>query len=62
MPGDLAVARVRHPKVLHITGQRATLCGLWAQYKLALPGATRAQQLPLCHTCQRIREENSPHE
>jgi sorbitol-specific phosphotransferase system component IIBC len=57
MIGDLAVARVLSPKVVHITGPGATLCGLWALSKLTLPGAVRAQTLPLCHACQRARNE-----
>jgi hypothetical protein len=56
--GDLAVARIRNPQALHILGKSGSLCTLWAASKLTAPSATKAQRLPLCHTCQRIQEKS----
>lgn len=53
--GDLAVVRRRSPKVQHITGPGATLCGLWSRTKLTLPGPRQASELPLCTLCQEAR-------
>ena len=57
MIGDLCVARVRQPKVRHITAATGTLCGLWALSKLTLPGTRQTQELSLCNTCRRIQAE-----
>jgi hypothetical protein len=57
MIGDLCVARVLRPKVIHITGPKATLCGIWALSKLSLPNARQAEALSLCSICRRIQAE-----
>jgi hypothetical protein len=55
--GEFAVARRHHPAAQHITGETASLCGMWDRRKLTVPGPTsRWAELPLCKSCQRAKE------